>query len=207
MAIINNLMLAGIRGVFAGRHTALLRRMGIFQGAGGGNKPPGDQGQKKDQQNKPRDKQHGQQNQPHKNQQNKQAPKQENKEPRRSAKTVEEEEQLIRESVSHLFKQIESQAPAEEPVGHLPKIDRVINPRKTRLTAVKNIAKQISQKTAPTPDDSTEIDIDKLSLQEIILSPMERYKPSVELIDPENGGFPQRQTSEKPAGDRIVEEH
>lgn len=60
---------------------------------------------------------------------------------------------------------------------------------KPRLLSINETKKLIEKKKAPNTEQSTEIDIEKLSLQEIILSPMERYKPSVSQFHSENGGF------------------
>ena len=172
-------MLASFRAALSFRHPRLLRRAGIFQGGGGNKdkKPEETQAATKDDQNKQKQKKPFKDQQQQKNQPQKTFTKQDLKKPKGEL----EEENFIKSSVDDLFSRIDSAVPEKVAQREIEvtKMDKAIH-RKSRLATIRATSDLIEKRTAPVDKDSSEIDLDKLTLQEVILSPMERYKPSVD---------------------------
>lgn len=88
---------------------------------------------------------------------------------------------LVRESAKSMFNDLSSSALRPEAINTLDtKTSKQTIKAKSSFSALRAVTKMLNNKRRENENLANEVDLDKMSLQEVILSPMERFKVKVE---------------------------
>lgn len=148
------------------------RRFGFLTGTDGGNdKAP---------ENKQEDKTKGHKQKQFQGKQQNSKPQDQNTKPSKESQPV-DGQKVVRDSVKSLFKDINSSSIRLDSMQVLDiKTSKKVIKARGSLSVLRAASKKLEDNKRDADRSKAEIDLDKMTLQEIILSPMERFKAKVD---------------------------